>query len=132
LLGGFPFVPGEAVVYKIDRKHDGTAVCSTFALVPASGCEVFADGLTALVGIDVGRKGHVYVVQFADGGILGSMDPGGDVGSVQVLNRDGDTIGSIDGLTLPGGVATRGNRVVITNKSVFPGAGEVVQARQLN
>ena len=127
-LGGFPFAPGESIVYKVDRRHRGAATCSTFPLVPASGCEVFADGLTALVGIDVGHEGSVYVVQMADNGLLAAF--GGDfVGSVQVLDgHTGDVVRSITGLSVPGGVAVDGDRVYITNFSILPGAGEVVVA----
>lgn len=127
-LGGFPFAPGESLVYRIDRNHVGTAVCSTFAPVPADGCEVFADGLTALVGIDVGYDGSVYVVQMADNGLLAAFG-GDDAGSVQVLDaHTGEVTRSIPGLNSPGGVAVHGHHIYITNRSVAPGAGEVVAA----
>ncbi len=131
-LGGFPFAVGESIVYKVDPNlDDGPAICSTFPPVPASGCEVFADGLTALVGIDVARNGTVYVVQMADAGLLAAFSgaPGTDAGSVKVLDRHtGDVVRSIDGLSLPGGVAVRGGQAFITNHSIVPGAGEVVIA----
>ncbi|NNF56296.1 MAG: ScyD/ScyE family protein [Acidimicrobiales bacterium] len=129
-LGGFPFTPGYSVVYKIDRRHVGTATCSQFEEIPSDGCEVFADGLTAAVGLDVGRRGDVYVVQFADAGVLAAFS-GTDAGSVQVFNRNGGHIGSLDGLTLPGGIATRGKHLVVSNKSVFAGVGEVLRTNQL-
>lgn len=127
-LGGFPFAPGESLVYKVDRNHVGTATCSTFAPVPADGCEVFADGLTALVGIDVGYDGSVYVVQMADNGLLAAFG-GDDAGSVQVLDpHTGEVTRSIVGLNAPGGVAVGQGLVYITNRSVSAGGGEVVAA----
>ncbi|MEM9564535.1 MAG: ScyD/ScyE family protein [Actinomycetota bacterium] len=133
-LGGFPFAAGFSLIYRIDADHDGVAVCSTFAPVPASGCEVFADGLTSLVDLEVAPDGKVYAVQFADAGVgaLESGAPGATAGSVQILHRrTGEVMGSIVGLTLPGGVAIDGRDVYITNNSVFPGAGEIVEARTL-
>jgi len=106
----------------------GTAVCSTFAPVPAEGCEVFADGLTALVGIDVDRHGSVHVVQMADNGLLAAFG-GDDAGSVQVLDgRTGKVTRSITGLDAPGGVAVHHKHIYITNCGVTPGGGEVVVA----
>ncbi len=133
-LGGFPFAPGFSLIYRIDGGHDGVAVCSTFAPVPASGCEVFADGLTSLVDLEVAPDGKVYAVQFSDAGVdaLEAGAPGATAGSVQILHRrTGEVMGSIVGLTLPGGVAIDGRDVYVTNNSVFPGAGEIVEARTL-
>jgi len=129
-LGGFPFAVGESLVYKIDRHHDGVAVCSTFSPVPANGCDVLADRLTALVGIDVAPDGSIYVVQMADNGLLAAFG-GDDAGSVQVLDgHSGEVVGSITGLNAPGGVAIHRRHVYITNHSVSPGAGEVVVAHR--
>ncbi len=133
-LGGFPFAPGYSRVWRVPSNHDGPAICSTFPGVPNVGCEVFADGLTALVDIDVAPDGKVYVVQFADGHV-GALDPSAPetlAGSVQILHRrTGETMGSIVGLTLPGGIAIDYRDVFISNNSVFPGAGEVVGAKTL-
>jgi len=129
-LLGFPFTPGHSVVWKIDHHFDGTASCSTFPPVPSAGCEVFADGLTALVGIAVARNGTVYVVQLADGGVLGleSGAPGADAGSVKVLDGEtGAVIGSIDGLNAPGGIDIHRRHAYITNFSVSPGGGQIVR-----
>ncbi|MEM7286478.1 MAG: ScyD/ScyE family protein [Actinomycetota bacterium] len=130
VLGGFPFNVGASRVFKIDPDHAGPAMCSTFDPVPGSGCEVFADGLTALVGIDVDKHGKVYVVQMTDNGLLGagSGEPGADDGSVQVLDGDGNHLGAIEGLLVPGGIAIRGEKVYVTNLSVVPGGGQVLRA----
>ncbi|MGB5756813.1 MAG: ScyD/ScyE family protein [Acidimicrobiales bacterium] len=127
-LGGFPFTVGESVVYRLDRDAGGPRLCST--LFPPSGCEVFADGLTALVAIDVDHHGRVYAVQMADGGLLDAFSgaPGADAGSVQILDPHGSPLGSIGGLTLPGGVAVDHKHVYISNNSVFTDIGEVVSA----
>ncbi len=129
-LGGFPFVPGYSVVYEVDRDFVGTASCSLFDPIPAAGCTVFADGLTALVGIDIAPDGKVYVVQIADEGILALEQGGSDAGSVQVLARTtGELVGSIEGLNAPGGVDIHRGRVYITNFSILPGAGQIVKTR---
>ncbi len=130
-LGGFPFVVGQSRVWRVDPHHVGPAICSDFPGVPGTGCEVFADGLTSLVGIDVDRRGRVYVVQFADAGVLAAESgaPGSEEGSLRVLHPEtGVEIGALEGLTLPGGVDTHGKRVYITNVSIIPGAGQVLQA----
>jgi hypothetical protein len=125
-LGGFPFTPGQSVVYKVDADHVGTATCSSSILAPADGCEVFADGLTALVGVDVDQTGKVYAVQLADAGLLPFFG-GVDAGSVQVLDGDsGVVVGSIDGLNAPGGIDIHKGEVYITNFSTSPGQGQIV------
>lgn len=127
-LGGFPFVPGQSRVFRVQGDFDGTASCSTFAPVPAAGCEVFADDLTALVDIAIAPDDKVYVVQFADDGILA----GTGTGSVQILHhRTGAKMGSIVGLTSPGGIAIDHRKVYISNYSIAPGFGEIVEARTL-
>ncbi|MEM7274807.1 MAG: ScyD/ScyE family protein [Actinomycetota bacterium] len=134
MLGGFPFNVGESVIYKIDADHRGTAVCSTEAFVPAAGCEVFAEGLTALVDLEVAPDGKVYAVQFVDGGIAGinPEDPSTLDGSVQILHRrTGEVVGSIVGLSNPGGVAIDYRDVYISNFSTAPGFGQVVAAKTL-
>ncbi len=127
VLGGFPFTPGGSFIFRIDRNHVGTAVCSSTAVVPASGCEIFADGLTSLVGVDVDSSGKVYALQYSDGGVFGSFV--GVPGSIRVLNGgSGEEIGVLSGLVLPGGVATRGGQVYVTTNSTGVGTGQVLQA----
>jgi hypothetical protein len=133
-LGGFPFPAGFAQIYRVEAGYEGTAVCSSFAPVPAAGCAVFADGLTGLVDLEVAPDGKVYAVQFADAGVLAGQSggPGADAGSVQILHRrTGEKVGQIVGLSLPGGVAIDGRDVYITNASIVPGGGQVVRARTL-
>lgn len=123
-LGGFPFPPGQSVIYKIDADHPGVATCSASFLAPADGCEIFADGLTALVGIDVDQTGKVYAVQLSDDGIMALGGPG----SVQVFDGDtGAPVGSIGGLTAPGGISISKGEVYLTNNSISPGAGQIVK-----
>lgn len=133
-LGGFPFTQGSSLIYRIDGDHQGPAVCSTFALIPASGCEVFADGLTSVIDLEVAPDGKVYAVQLSDLGVgaFAGGAPGAFDGSVQILHRrTGATMGEITGLTVPGGIAIDGRKVFITNNSVFPGAGQILEARTL-
>lgn len=125
VLGGFPFVPGESFVFRVDRDHEGVAVCSSTAMVPASGCEVFAGGLTSLVGIDVDRTGKVYALQYSDAGVFGA---GAVPGSVRVLHGGtGEEIGALTGIQLPGGIATRAGKVYVTANSIGVGTGQVLE-----
>ncbi len=131
-LGGFPFAVGGSVVYRIDGDFEGTANCSGLPIAPSVGCEVFADGLTSLVAIDIDADGNVYVVQFADAGV-GGLGSGAFDGSVRVFDPAGAPIATIDGLTLPGGVVVADDGTVyITNNSTFPGAGQIVSHEGLS
>ena len=129
------------VIYK--AKILVTAMLSTLAIhLSAQYPEIVIDDFGQLIGIgaqvrtqfDVAPDGKVYVVQFADGHV-GALDPSAPetlAGSVQILHRrTGETMGSIVGLTLPGGIAIDYRDVFISNNSVFPGAGEVVGAKTL-
>jgi hypothetical protein len=127
-LGGFPFQAGHSVVFRIDRGHTGVAVCAVAPAITNEGCEVFADGLTSLVGIDTDRRGNVYVAQFSNGGVFAA----GEVpGSVRVLDGGtGDEIGAIEGIPTPGGVAIRrgANQLYVTANSVLAGGGQLLRA----
>ncbi len=128
VLGGFPFQAGHSVVFRVDRRHDGTAVCAVAPGIPSQGCEVFADGLTSLVGIDTDRKGNVYVAQYSDGGVFAGADV---PGSVRVLNGGtGEEIGALTGIPTPGGLAIRrgANQVFVTANSILAGEGELLRA----
>ena len=87
-----------------------------------------------MVDLEIAPDGKVYAVQFSDLGV-GALEggaPGAFAGSVQILHRrTGATMGEITGLTLPGGIAIDGRKVYISNNSVFPGVGEIVEARTL-
>ena len=111
-LVGFPFPVGAARIFRI---------------VPGSEPEVFADGLTNVTDLAFGPDGSLYVVEIAANGLL-SGDP---TGALIRIGPDGsrETIAS-DGLEAPYGVAVdRKGDVFVSNRSVTPGAGEVLRFR---
>ena len=111
-LVGFPFPVGAARIFRI---------------VPGSEPEVFADGLTNVTDLAFGPDGSLYVVEIAANGLL-SGDP---TGALIRIGPDGsrETIAS-DGLEAPYGVAVdRKGDVFVSNRSVTPGAGEVLRIR---
>jgi hypothetical protein len=127
-LLGFPFNPGHSVVYKVAGEPSSAASCASF-FPPAHqiGCEVFSEGHTALVGIDVDSQGFVYVAQLADAGLLAFFG-GQDEGSVKMLDGEtGDTIESFGGYQAPGGLAVTddGIYLLLTTNSVSPTDGRV-------
>lgn len=128
-LIGFPFTPGTSRVWRVEPGRTDPASCSSFEPVPNDGCEVYAEGLTSVVGIDFAHDGKLYAVQIADDGVLAVEQEGGDPsGSVQVIPAGGGVpTDSIGDLTAPGGIAVDGHHVYITNFSTSPDAGEVVR-----
>lgn len=106
-LTGAPFAPGAARVYRIGR--DGQV-------------EIFRDGFTDIIDIAFGADGSLYVLQFATGPFLSG--PGA---LIRVTPRGVRTT-VVGGLIAPGSVAIGPDRAFyISNRSVFPGAGEVLR-----
>jgi hypothetical protein len=117
-LTGFPFLAGQANVYR----------------VPADGGtpEVFASGFTKIIDIAFGSDGSLYVLQVSS---LGGPPPQGGSGSLIRLSPDGTTRTTIVeagvGLVAPGGIAIdRDGSIYLTNFSVSPNAGTVVRVVQ--
>jgi len=114
-LTGFPFLQGQANVYR----------------VPANGGtpEVFASGFTKIIDLAFGSDGSLYVLQISS---AGGPPPQGGTGSLIRVSPDGTTRTTIvaagGGLVAPGGIAIdRDGSIYVTNFSVSPNAGTVVK-----
>ena len=111
-LTGFPFIPGAARIYRVER---------------GSAPEIYADGLTNVTDLAFDRHGNLYVVEIAANG-LASGDP---TGALIKIRPDGsrETVLS-EGLVNPYGVAIgdRGD-IYLTNHGASAGVGEVLRIR---
>lgn len=113
-LTGFPFPKGGAKVWR---------------LVPGQQPKVFASGFTNIVDIAFDRWGRLLVLQISKNGLL-SGDQTGALIRVDVEHGGKRTELAKGKLTEPGGVAIGGDGAIyVTNKSTFPGAGEVLRIR---
>lgn len=107
-LTGFPFVAGEARVYRLQ-----------------GGQNVHATGLTNLIDLAIADDGTLYALSFDINGILNP----GDTGGLYRINTDGtfDLILS-DGLTNPTGLTIGPDGAFyISNNGNTPGAGQVLR-----
>lgn len=111
-LGGFPFTPGHATIVRVDLATGGVTTV--------------ADGLTAVVGLDVARDGTIYAVEIARNGLLEAEICGDAAGRLVRIDDGVVTEIPVPGLTAPGGVAVgRDGTIYVTNGSIFPGFGEL-------
>lgn len=109
-LTGFPFPPGAANIYRVER---------------GSAPEVYADGLTNVTDLAFDRHGNLYVVEIAANG-LASGDP---TGALIKIRSDGSrkTVAS-EGLVNPYGVAIGPDGAVyVSNHGAEAGVGEVLR-----
>lgn len=107
-LTGVPFAVGAARIYRV---------------VPGQQPEIFLQGFTAIIDIAFAPDGNLYVLQFATGpGLSGN-------GALIRVDPDGTrtTIASA-GLLAPTSVAIdRDGRLYVSNRGIFPSAGEVLR-----
>ena len=114
-LTGFPFPPGGAKVFRVDRR---TGDFTTYA-----------SGFTNAMDLDFGRDGTLYVLEIdsdslltpetRDGGIW-AVPPGG--GTPQRVELPAGT------LTNPGGIAVgRHGKLFVSNRATEAGNGEVLE-----
>jgi hypothetical protein len=124
-LKGFPFTPGTSRIWRVSLSaHDVT--CDPAAT--SGPCTLYADGFTAITGLDFGPDGSLYVVSFLKNGLLADGPP---VGALYRLTDGARTELAAGQLTLPGDVAvSRNGTVYVTNQSVFSGGGQVVTVGQ--
>jgi len=108
-LTGFPFVPNTAEIFRIDPiTLDKT---------------VFASGFTNITDIAWGPDGELYVLQFADAGILN-----GPPGSIRRVNGDGTTTLIFGGLIAPTGLEIGSDgSFYVTNFSPLASIGQVLR-----
>ena len=112
-LTGFPFPPGAANIYRVER---------------GSAPKVYASGLTNVTDLAFDRHGNLYVVEIAANG-LGSGDP---TGALIKIRRDGsrETVAS-EGLVNPYGVAIgRDGALYVSNHGAEAGLGEVLRFKR--
>lgn len=131
-LRGFPATPGTSQIWKI-RPGARDAVCRPNK--PQQGaCRRFADGLTSIVALEVGRRGAVYAAELSKMSWLAIEGdpplPGSEIGAVIRINRDGNsrTELSPDQVVLPGGVAVGPRGGVFVSGPVF-GPGGFMRVR---
>jgi hypothetical protein len=117
-LTGFPFTPGAAKIYRIDPNTGAVSV--------------FASGFTAIVDIAFGPDGSLYVVEIARHGLLEGEVCGDLQGALIKVSNGVRTEIPVPDLVAPGGVAVaKDGAVYVTNHSIFPGGGQVLQIRQV-
>ena len=117
-LTGFPFPVGGANIYRISSEGE---------------VSVYADGLSAVVDLDMDAEGNLYAVEMAKNGLFGAETAAPDdfealAGAVVKIAPD-LTMTEIlsQGLILPGGVAVGSDGTVyVSNYSIFPDMGQVV------
>ena len=121
-LTGFPFTPGASRIWRISPQARG-ATCDADT---SDGCSLFADGFTAVTGIDFGPDGSLYVVEMARHGLAAFFMGGDTAGALWRVKGGARTELAAGELTVPADVAVaRNGTVYVTNKSVFPD-GEVL------
>lgn len=110
-LTGFPFPPGAANIYRVDRWTGETTV--------------YASGLTNVT--DLAFQGRtLYAVQISSGGLAAT----GPVGSVVRVKRGASSHTEVAGnLFAPYGIAIKGDSAYVTIGSVAKDAGQVLRIR---
>ncbi|HEV3012099.1 MAG TPA: ScyD/ScyE family protein [Actinomycetota bacterium] len=112
-LTGFPFPVGGASVFRVVPGHDP---------------EVFAGGFTNIIDIAFDKRGRLYVLEIATGGLLNTPPDQLPAGRLVRVNRDGSqTTLASEGLSAPGGFVLGHGAAYITNNSILSDAGQVVK-----
>ena len=112
-LTGFPFPPGGANVWRVKPGHDP---------------QVFKGGFTNIIDIAFDKRGRLYVLEIATGGLLNTPEDELPVGRLVRVNKDGSTTTlASEGLNAPGGFVLGHHAAYITNNSILSGAGQVVK-----
>ena len=96
--------------------------------MPGHDPEVFADGFTNIIDIAFDKRGRLYVLEIATGGLLTTPEDELPVGRLVRVNKDGSTTTlASEGLNAPGGFVLGHHAAYITNNSILSGAGQVVK-----
>jgi hypothetical protein len=112
-LTGFPFPVGGANVFRV---------------VPGEDPEVFADGFTNIIDIAFDKRGRLYVLEIATGGLLNTPEDELPAGRLVRVDKDGSrTTLASEGLNAPGGFVLGHGAAYITNNSILSDAGQVVK-----
>lgn len=109
-LTGFPFPVGGANVYRV-HPDGGTP-------------EIAFTGFTNIIDLGFSHDGHLCVLEITKNGLLS----GDMTGALIHVNPDGTQMEmASDGLVAPGGLAFGHHSMFVSNFSIFPGAGQVVE-----
>jgi hypothetical protein len=112
-LTGFPFPVGGANVWRVKPGHDP---------------EVYEADFTNIIDIAFDKRGRLYVLEIATGGLLNAPEDELPVGRLVRVNKDGSrTTLASEGLNAPGGFVLGHHAAYITNNSILPGGGQVVK-----
>jgi hypothetical protein len=114
-LTGFPFTPGKSRIWRIEpgTRH---AACGT-----SRACSIIADDRTAIIDLQFGPDGRLYVAQLEDAGLLAFEEGAGVGGSIRacdVASGDCDLVAS--GIQMLTAIAFRGGSIWHTVWSLVP------------
>jgi hypothetical protein len=124
-LTGAPFPVGISRVWRI-KPGTRHAACGT-AAPSASACSIVATGLTAIIDMQFGPGGKLYVAQIDDAGV-GALEGGGGIGgSVHACDvKTGACQTVVSGIPILTAIAFRGNTLWGAILSLVPGQADVV------
>jgi hypothetical protein len=125
-LKGFPFRPGSSNIWRIAPWARG-ATCDADT---SDGCSLWKTGFTAIVGMEFGRDGSLYVAEMVKNGLAAFFLGGDEVGALWRVKGASKTELAAGDLHLLGDVAVaRNGTVYVTTGSVHPD-GAVVRINQ--
>ena len=118
-LTGFPFLPGEARIYRIPHGHN-----------PADPPPVYLVGFSHIIDIAFDEDGNLYVLEMAAETLLDVFSGANlSTGDLVRVGTDGSREILVSGLTTPSGIALDpdGGSIYISNCGVCVGSGEVLR-----
>jgi hypothetical protein len=126
-LLGFPFTPGESMIWRI-APWARNAVCDSDT---SDGCAPYMSGFSSVVGIEFGRDGSLYVLEMVKSGLAACFGPTGDCGGALWRVKGGVRTEIAPGsLVTPGDVAVaRNGSIWVTNMAIQAGQGQVLRIR---
>ena len=116
-LTGFPFTVGVSRIWRIE-PGTSHADCAT-----SRACSIVADDLTAIIDLQFGPDGRLYVAQLDDAGLLAfeaGEGVGGSIRACDVTTGDCDVVAS--GIPILTAIAFRGDELWHTVWSLVPEA----------
>ena len=119
-LTGFPFTPGFSRIWRVEpgTRH---ADCAT-----SSACSIVADDLTAIIDLQFGPDGALYVAQLDDAGV-GAFEEGEGIGGS--VRRCSVTTGAcsvvVAGIPILTAIAFRGATLWGASFALVPGLADV-------
>jgi hypothetical protein len=114
-LTGFPFTPGTATVWRFEKDKAPT---------------VYADGFTNIIDLAFDDDDNLLVLEIAHHGLLAAFGAGDWSGALIQVDRHDTSKHTVlleDPLFAPGGIAVDDDDAYISNRSVFPGEGQILK-----